>query len=619
MRYLSLYAVLAMLAACGSGSDMPAAAAPPPGSVTIAEIQGRGSSSPLVGQTVSFAGIVTGDFQDGDNDEANDLGGFYVQQESPDSDPETSDAVFVFDGDAETTNVSAGDRVKVKGTVNEYYGETQVTPLSVTIVGQGSIEALPVTLPAGATLTNSDGELIADLERYEGMLLQFAQTLTVTGLRDVDEFGAVTVSQGGRLVQFTNAALPDAAGYASHRASNARRSFVLDDGKRSSNPTSIRYLRASADSNNSLRTGNTVTGLTGNLRYSRGSGGRGDENWRLMPTTEPQFVSANPRPGWPAVGGAVRIASFNVLNFFSTLDSGQSICGPERNENCRGADSSEEQERQLAKIVTALALIDADIVGLIELENNNSESLQMIVDALNQRRGTVGYEFLPTGTINDDAIKTGFIFKTATIRPTGPFALLDHSVDARFNDARNRPALAQTFEALANGAALTIVLNHLKSKGSDCEADGDPNLDDGQGNCNRTRSSATAAIASWLADDPTGSGDPDFLIIGDLNAYPREDPLVTLESAGFTNLLGRADNPYSFVFDSQAGALDHAVASASLVPQVVETIEWHINADEPAVLDYNLENNRDPSLFNADTPFRASDHDPVIIGLDLAD
>jgi len=250
------------------------------------------------------------------------------------------------------------------------------------------------------------------------------------------------------------------------------------------------------------------------------------------------------------------------------------------------------------------------------LENNSRDSLQMIVDALNTRIGTSEYAFLNTGTIHDDAIKTGFIYKSSTISLAGSFALLDSSVDPRFNDARNRPALAQSFEVIATGALLTVVVNHLKSKGSSCEADGDPNLDDGQGNCNQTRTSATAAIADWVSSDPTGRNDPDYLIIGDLNAYTHEDPLTAFKNAGFTSLLETQSEPYSFVFDAQAGALDHAVASASLVPQIVETIEWHINADEPALLDYNLENNRNPTLFDPDSPYRASDHDPVIIGLD---
>ena len=112
----------------------------------------------------------------------------------------------------------------------------------------------------------------------------------------------------------------------------------------------------------------------------------------------------------------------------------------------------------------------------------------------------------------------------------------------------------------------------------------------------------------------------DFLVIGDLNAYIAEDPITALKNAGFTNLVESSGGPnaYSYVWDGQAGALDHALASATLVPQVAETVEWHINADEPAFHDYNVTQTRDPAFFDPDVPYRASDHDPVIVGLDLA-
>ena len=132
-------------------------------------------------------------------------------------------------------------------------------------------------------------------------------------------------------------------------------------------------------------------------------------------------------------------------------------------------------------------------------------------------------------------------------------------------------------------------MNHLKSKGSDCNAVGDPDTGDGQGNCNVTRTNAATALANWLATDPTGSGDPDFLIIGDLNSYAKEDPIKALEADGYTNLTASFQGPeaYSYVFDGQSGYLDHALANAALDPQVTGVTEWHINADEPIVLDYN--------------------------------
>ena len=611
---------LIVLAACGDGSGtFPAVPSAPPtqGDTSIAEVQGGGSSSPLDGQIVTISGIVTGDFQENDADDSNNLGGFYLQSEMTDNDATTSDGIFVHDGTNPETSVKVGDRVSVTGTVQEYFGETQINNPRVTVTGSGTIEATDIELPVAGTMTNSDGDLVANLERFEGMLVRFPQALTVTDLHNLERFGAIGLSQGGRLYQFTNGNAPNATAYAAHRQETARRRIELDDGRRSQNPSTVRFLTAGSSPEYSIRLGDSITGVTGNLRYSRGAGGDGDQVWRLVPTVEPQFVSVNPRPAAPQIGGNLRVASFNVLNFFSTVDTGRENCGPQSNDGCRGADSPQELQRQLAKTVTALALLDADIIGLMELENNASESIRTIVNALNAKVGSADYAFVDTGPIHDDVIKTGFLYRTSEVGLRGSFALLDRSVDSRFNDARNRPALAQTFEVSSSGAALTVVVNHLKSKGSSCAAEGDPNTDDGQGNCNQTRTSAAAAIADWIASDPTGSNDPDFLIIGDLNAYTREDPLSAFENAGLANLIESSSDPYSIVFDGRAGALDHALATPSLVAQVVATIEWHINADEPRLLDYNLEHGRDPGLFEANSPYRASDHDPVVIGLSL--
>ena len=607
---ISALAALA-LAACGGGSSPPAASPASPGTTAIQAIQGTGIASPLAGQVVTIDAIVTGDFQDNDGDAASNLGGFFVQTEMPDGDASTSDGLFVFDGASPSVDVSVGDRVTVTGRVQEHFGETQLSADTVAITGNGTILPTDLLLPAASLVANSDGMSITDFEMYEGMLVRFPQQLTVTHLYDLERYGEMRLSQGGRLFQFTNGNAPDPVGYAAHRDDIASRSVYLDDGRRAQNVSPIRYLQQ--------RIGNTVTDLTGVLRYSRGSGGNGTEVWRLMPTVDPVFVDANPRPAAPLPGGALRVASFNMLNFFSTIDTGADDCGPAASSACRGADSRQELDRQLAKITAALALMDADIVGLVELENNSSASLQAVVDALNTALGAATYDFVATGTIGDDAIKVGFIYKPARVSLQGSFALLTESVDARFNDGKNRPVLAQSFAGAGSGEVLTVAVAHLKSKGSNCDDVGDPNISDGQGNCNRTRTDAAAATADWLESDPTGSGDPDFLLIGDLNAYLQEDPLTELTRNGRVNLVAAAGGvtAYSFSFDGQSGALDHAIASASLAPRVSAATEWHINADEAPAHDYNLEHSRDPGIFEAATPYRSSDHDPVIVDIDL--
>ena len=610
---------LSLLAACGGGSGTTTAPpGPVPSMTSIPEIQGSGDTSPLEGREVRFSGIVTGDFQSNDADTQRKLRGFYVQG-VPDADLDTSDAVFVFDGSSPAVDVSVGDSVEVTGTVGEFFGETQVAAATVRIIGSGVIQPARIDFPRSRVVANGDGDLIADLEPFEGMLIRIPQTLTVADLRELERFGEVVLSAGGRPYQFTNANTPSVPGYGRYRDDIAAARIILDDGNDEENRTPIHLLHAGTDPDYSIRIGDEIADVTGNLRYSRGSGGAGTQGWRIEPTGAPAFADTNPRPGAPDVDGALRIASFNALNFFTGIDDGQPGCGPNASDNCRGADTVEEYARQLDKAVAAISAMDADIVGLIELENNSSASLQAIVDGLNGSLGSGTYRFVDTGTIGDDAIKVGFIYRPGTVSTLGAFSILDSDVDPRFDDSLNRPALAQTFAQVSDGAALTVVVNHLKSKGSDCDAVGDPNTGDGQGNCNRTRDNAAAALADWVASGPTASGDPDVLVIGDLNAYLAEDPLSTLEGSGLVNLLGAASGsePYSFVFDGQSGALDHALATASLEPQVVETIEWHINADEPRALDYNLEFGRDPGLFDATSPVRSSDHDPIIVGVDL--
>ncbi len=167
-----------------------------------------------------------------------------------------------------------------------------------------------------------------------------------------------------------------------------------------------------------------------------------------------------------------------------------------------------------------------------------------------------------------------------------------------------------------------MAVNHLKSKGSACS--GDPDAGDGQGNCNTTRTQAAEALVDWLATGPVGTGDPDRLIIGDLNSYAKEDPIGAIVGAGYADLIDRfigSANAYSYVFEGQSGYLDHALASTTLITQVAGIAEWHINADEPIALDYNVEfkSANQINTFYADGPFRSSDHDPVIVSLHLGE
>ena len=363
--------------------------------------------------------------------------------------------------------------------------------------------------------------------------------------------------------------------------------ITLDDGRDSQNPDPAVHpngLEFTLD--NLFRGGDSVQNVTGVLDYDFGL-------YKVQPTQGADYTSTNPRAALPDdVGGDVRVAAFNVLNYFTTLDDGvNDICGPSMDQECRGADTPEEFTRQRDKIVAALAAMNADVVGLIEIENHPGDvPTADLVSGLNDAVGAGTYAYVATGAIGPDAIRQALIYKPAKVSPMGAFAVLDSSVDPRFLDDFNRPTLAQTFQDAVSGGIFTVAVNHLKSKGSPCDLIGDPDTGDGSGNCNLTREAAAEALVDWLATDPTGSGDADFLIIGDLNAYDKEDPIDVLVAAGYTDVLFHflGEDAYSYVFDGQLGYLDHALANAGLLGDVTGVTVWHINADEPVFIDYDM-------------------------------
>jgi uncharacterized protein len=561
----------------------------------VHQVQGSGASTPMNNAIVVIEGIVVGDYQ-----QAGGFSGFYVQEEAgdADTDPLTSEGVFVFNT---SFAVNSGDVVRVRGRAGEFSGLTQLSSVSALLVcsSGATVPATSISLPVAE---------VADLERFEGMLVNFRQTLTATEVFNLGRFGEVSLSGVGRLFTPTAVAAPGAAAQAV-AAQNNRSRIILDDGINTQNIDPTQYPQGGLSASNTLRVGDTLSGLTGVMDFRFGG-------YRIQPVGPISWSHTNPRTATPAsVGGNLKVASFNVLNFFNGDGLGGGF------PTSRGATTQFELQRQLAKEVSALSATNADIVGLMEIENDAqpNSAVEELVEALNAVMGAGTYAFIDTGVIGTDAIKVALIYKPSAVMPAGAFKVITSAVDPRFIDTLNRPSLAQTFEHNLSGQKLTVVVNHLKSKGSDCNTVGDPDLGDGQGNCNKTRTAAAAALATWLATDPTGSGDPDFLIIGDLNSYTFEDPITTLTATGYTNLVRQFGGltAYSYVFNGESGYLDHALATSSLASQVTGVTDWHINPDEPTVLDYNVEfkTANQVNTFYDSGPYRSSDHDPVIVGL----
>jgi predicted extracellular nuclease len=565
-------------------------------------------------------GVVVGDYEGATPTQR----GFFLQDLTGDGDAATSDGIFVFNGN--NNSVSLGDVVRVTGSAADYQGQTQISSVSSIIAcGVGSVEPVDVTLPfASATAA----------EQYEGMLVRLPQTLYVTEHYQLGRFGQVVLSVDARLKQPTNVVLPGADAQALQEQNNLSR-IIVDDALNNQNPDPILFARGglplSAD--NTLRGGDTATGITGVMTYTWGGNSASPNAYRVRPVNALNgvinFEPANPRPAAAPAPAGLRVAGMNLLNFFNTFTGCTNGVGGEATD-CRGAYNQAEYDRQLPKTVAAILGTQASVIGVIEVENDGygpDSALAALVDALNAATAPGTYAFInvdrDTGQINalgTDAIKVSLLYKPAVVMPVGNTAALNsvEFVNGGDGDARNRPALAQAFEEIATGGRFVVAVNHLKSKGSACDM---PDAGDGQGNCNAVRLNAANLLTAWLASDPTGTGDADTLILGDLNSYAMEDPITAIKAAGYTDLINQFGGPdaYSYVFDGQWGYLDHALGSAGLASQVAAVADWHINSDEPSVLDYNMEFKSAGQLVSLYAPdwFRVADHDPVLVDLNL--
>ena len=616
----------------------------------IHDVQGNGAATPIPGATVTVEAIVTASFQG-----ANQKQGFFLQEEDADvdADPATSEGIFVFCNTCPTA-VAEGQRVRVTGTVSEFFGNTEITAStagSVMVISSGN------PLPTAATIDLPVVGVVNDYyEAREDMRVTFVDSLSVSEYFELARYGQIELFEGGRPVQFTETNTPSVAGYNAHLEALSRRRVILDDDDDEQNvslldPNGLQFIyppRANGGFSvgtqgiDFFRGGDLVNGLTGVLDWSF-AGLTGTDAWRVRPTlaNPATFTVANPRPVTPpAVGGAIKAVGMNLLNYFTTIDTTASDntgpCGPGGTLDCRGADSNAELIRQRERASIVICTLNADVYGFGELENTTpSASITDLLGAVNTRCGGAHpYAFANTGgTLGTDAIRVQIIYRTGIVSPVGaPLSDLD--------PIHSRPPTAQTFDVVdatnpAFGQRFTVIANHFKSKGSSAGLPGDADAGDGAGASNATRTAQATRLLAWISSTVLpAANDPDVLLLGDFNSYAAEAPVTTITGGGYTDLETALLGPaaYSYLFDGQLGHLDYAFSSASLTPQITGVGAWHINADEADLLDYNdeikdtgeaaFEEKPDGSalvpprvLFQAMSPYRASDHDPVLVGI----
>jgi predicted extracellular nuclease len=571
------------------------------GQLSIMAIQGAGPASAYVGSVQTTQGVIT----------AKVGTGFFIQDPNGDGDPSTSDGLYIYGA---ATEAPIGELVRVTGTVEEYRPSganrtyTELKDVSrIERLGAG-----PAIVPTNIGLPN------ADLAQVEGMLVRFTTPLTVNGNRNLGDRGELILANGRRENPTNRHPFGSLEAAALHREHQLNQ-IVLDDGIFVA-PATIPYLAQDG----TVRVGDTVHDLTGVIDY--GALGGGGAGFKLQPTETPHFARSNERTPAPTLPGGIKVASANVLNFFTTFTDGRDAWGRSGQgctignrtsaSECRGADNTAEFVRQRDKIVASLAELDADVVGLMEIQNNGDIAVAYLVDQLNAATAPGRYAVVPKpASLGSDAIRVAMIYKPAALSLAGSALSDGHAIN-------NRPPMAQTFKATQGGGKFSVIVNHLKSKGGCGGAGaGDTDPGNGEGCWDRTRTEQAERLSAFFIPQVVAaSADPDVLVIGDLNAYAFETPINHLTgAAGMVNLLERfvrpQGMPYSYVFDGLTGYLDHALASSSLAPQVAGVAEWHSNADEPETIDYNLNDTvQDPYRKNA---YRASDHDPLVVSLNL--
>ena len=621
---------------------------PPPTDYTIAQIQGTDTdTSPHLGETVITKGVVTADYA------AGGFNGFYLQTagtgSGTDATPGASDAVFVF-GSAAAAKVRLGDFVQVQGTVSEFAGTTEIgaTADHVTVLPDAHD---PVTAAAIAYPTTD-----AARETHEGELLAPTNDLTVTDNFDLNAFGEIGLATGDhQLVQPTDVANPttDPMGVAAVQADNARRAVTLDDG------SSISFLNNAnkgiplpwLTTDNPVRIGSPVTLREPVILEFRNS------QWDFQPTTpvtgEGADVAtfgdtraANEAPH--AVGGDLRLATFNVENFFPTsaadytaLDPGHTCTSfndragtPVTVNQCapngpRGAWDATNLQRQLAKEIPAINSLDADVMSLEEIENSvqfgkdRDNALAQLVAALNGAAGTTRWAYVPSPhaadlppTAEQDVIRTAFIYNPAKVQPVGPSVVLADQSDPGAPFANAREPLAQEFKRTGalDSDGFLVVVNHFKSKGDSTPPATGDNANGLQGAFNGDRIRQAHALVDFASQVAADRGTQKVFLVGDFNSYTHEDPMQVLYDAGYVNQASDDSRDVSYEFGGTAGSLDHVLASPAAAARVTGRDVWQINAEESVAFEYSRYNYNATLLYQPNQ-FRASDHNPELVGL----
>ena len=596
----------------------------------ISAIQGSESSSAEVGNNVIIEAIVTG----------TRAGGFFVQEEASDYDADdaTSEGLFV-EG---SVDVETGHLVRLYGEVEENYGMT-------TLAMDSDVAALDCGTADAVAAVELSMPYELDLETVEGMVVSVTDA-TVTSTNNLWRYGEIVVSDTIKR-QPSDVAAPLSEAYTAAEEASETSLLTIEDNSSSQYPDALNYFPTFSYAN-AIRIGDSVS-AAGPLNYSFGT-------YRINPSDVIEVTSS--REANPVVTeGNLSIATFNVLNYFNGEVDANGDVTFDYDEN-RGADDEVAFELQQGRIVEAIVNLNADVVGLMEIENDGfgeNSAIQSLVNAINAELGeTEQYSFIATSDgseIGTDAITVGLLYKATVVTPENDamvVAMPEQQIDED-SLARMRPSLLQSFVHTESSKSFLVAVNHFKSKGSQCAedvAEAPSEITTIQGSCNALRVSAAITLGNALSDESLPERK---VILGDLNAYSAEDPVAVLtdytpESRGYTittavntgmdegssvdvessfgyhNLAEEFDAEgfsYWFYGTEQVGSLDHVLASEAMLADAVDGAHWNINSVEAYQLQYDQAlryyPDEDGYAFTDVGPFRSSDHDPFIATFDI--
>ena len=589
----------------------------------IHAIQGSTRFSPLAGQRLTTTGLVT----------ARKSNGFFIQTPDADSDPNTSEGIFVFTSSTPPSAATVGNLIQVTANVQDFVPTSDPYSPAVTELS-GSPATLVLStgnsLPTPITLTSANYDPnggIDQLVKYEGMRVRIDDTLTTTSPsgESQDEASATSTTFGSFYAVFPGVARPfREPGIERPEPNPPAFSTGPNIPTYDANPERVRIDAGGLTGTDKLdvTTGAAVSGIVGVLDFTFRS-------YSIYLTQSATLVHDGITAALPVrvpQSYEFTVSSANMERFFDTVQD------PQKEPVLTSTAFANRLNKASLEIRDVLHM--PDVIGVEEVEHQST--LQALADKINADEVALGHPnpmyvaYLEEG--NDvGGIDSGFLVKTSRVHvtsvtqynknetyidPNTGLPFIENGKTALLNDRPPLVLVGEIHSVVGPDYPVIVIVNHLRSlsglTGTDAWR---------ISNKRRAQAESLARlIQGYQSADPSAH----VISIGDYNAYqfndgyvdslgtikgtPTPADQVELASPDLVDpdLIDLVDSApagqrYSFSFDGNAQELDHVLITQNLTPRVVELQYARNNADFGAT--YRNNPNR---------PERISDHDPIV-------